>query len=269
MKNYGGELIRGFNVVFNLPAERNQKLKEVVELVDKDTETRQYLDCSNVTSIDRLGYNDHGYTHSKIVANIGLKIFRILAERLEPGVVKNYGLGREDAEVIVVLASVLHDVGMAVHREKHVEHGTAIGFHLLNRLIKHLYSEGERAIMVSETLHAMGSHEVGISPLTLEGGVVSIADALDMADGRARIPFSRGQVDIHSVSAMAIENVEIRKGEDGELLYIKIKMSNSAGIFQIDGLLKERIENSGLKDYIRVDAEITGKEKSIIKKIKL
>jgi hypothetical protein len=47
-------------------------------------------------------------------------------------------------------------------------------------------------------------------------------------------------------------------------------MSNSAGIFQIDELLKNRIENSGLQKYIHVTAEITGKkEKKIIRKFEI
>lgn len=44
-------------------------------------------------------------------------------------------------------------------------------------------------------------------------------------------------------------------------------MSNSAGIFQIDELLKGKIENSGLENHIHVVAEITSeKERKIINK---
>ena len=41
--------------------------------------------------------------------------------------------------------------------------------------------------------------------LALEAGVVRLADALDMAQGRSRVPFEAGQVDIPSVSAAAID----------------------------------------------------------------
>ncbi|MGA9387345.1 MAG: phosphohydrolase, partial [Candidatus Bathyarchaeia archaeon] len=78
----------------------------------------------------------------------------------------------------------------------------------------------------------------------------------DMEKGRARIPFEAGKVDIHSVSALSIEKVDIHEG-DKTPVTIKIKMSNSAGVFQIDELLKPRIENSGLRNYIHVVAEIT------------
>lgn len=258
-------------MTFNIPYNQNEKLRKVVEFIDEDAEIRQYMDCANVTAIDRLSYNDHGYTHSKIVSNIALKMLRILSKNsVIPNIVKDYKLTEEEAEVVVVLASVLHDIGMAIHRKNHVEYGIALGFYLLNKILADVYPEKERAIIVSETLHAMSAHELGIEPLTMESGIVTIADALDMAGGRARIPFSKGKVDIHSVSAMAIDSVEIQEGKGEEPLQIKIKMGNSAGIFQIDELLKGRVEKSGLKDYIRIEAEITGEaEKSIVKKIEI
>jgi metal-dependent HD superfamily phosphatase/phosphodiesterase len=90
-----------------------------------------------------------------------------------------------------------------------------------------------------------------------------------MEQGRARIPFEAGKVDIHSVSALSIERVELQEGKEKPII-IKITMSNSAGVFQIDELLKPRIENSGLQDYIHVVAEITGeKERKIIEKFEI
>ncbi len=106
-------------------------------------------------------------------------------------------------------------------------------------------------------------------PLTMEAGVVGIADALDMEAGRARIPFKSGKIDIHAVSALSIEKVEILEGKEKPVT-IKITMSNSAGVFQIDELLKPRIEKSGLREYFHVVAEITGeKESKIIEKFEL
>jgi hypothetical protein len=92
-----------------------------------------------------------------------------------------------------------------------------------------------------------------------------------MEAGRARIPFQSGKVDIHSVSALSIEKVDIELGENGlKSINIKIKMSNSAGVFQIDELLKPRIVNSGLENFFHVIAEITGeKETKIIEKFEI
>lgn len=87
--------------------------------------------------------------------------------------------------------------------------------------------------------------------------MVRVADALDMAKGRSRIPFEAGHVDIHSVSAAAIDAVEIRPGEQKPVC-ISIKMNNAAGLFQLDTLLKEKLHGSGLEPYIEIAAEIQG-----------
>jgi len=112
-------------------------------------------------------------------------------------------------------------------------------------------------------LHAIVAHEVPNKPLTVEAGIVGIADALDMEAGRARIPFQAGKVDIHAVSALSIKKVEVVEGGK-KAITVKIKMSNSAGVFQIDELLKPRIAISGLKDYFHVVAEITGEQETRI-----
>jgi hypothetical protein len=46
-------------------------------------------------------------------------------------------------------------------------------------------------------------------------------------------------------------------------------MSNSAGIFQIDNLLKEKLRHSGLAEYFEIRAEIAGEEKKLIERYEL
>jgi hypothetical protein len=120
-------------------------------------------------------------------------------------------------------------------------------------------------ILRGEILHCVISHTSGIIPQTLEAGIVKVADALDMEKGRARIPFHTGSVNIHSVSAMAIDKVEVKSGAE-KALDIEITMNNSAGIFQIDNLLRERLEESRLRNDISVAVMISGAEKKIIQK---
>jgi metal-dependent HD superfamily phosphatase/phosphodiesterase len=260
--------------VFNVPYKDNQKLKQIVEKVKQDRKLNTYWRCSNVMAIERLGYTDHGPTHVKIVANLGLKILRILIEKqVKPSIVKDYNMKNEDAEVVVFLGSIMHDLGMIVVRNHHEMYGGIIALEFLERCLNPAYSEEERAIITSEVLHAIVTHEYTgpktNKPLTVEAGIVGIADALDMEAGRARIPFKAGKVDIHAVSAMSIEKVEIIENQEKPVT-IKITMSNSAGVFQIDELLKPRIETSGLQEYFHVIAEITGeKERKIITKFEI
>lgn len=238
--------------------------------VRKDTRLWTFWKCSNVMAIDRMGYTDHGPTHVKIVANSALKILRILINhKVVPSIVKNYGMKNEDAEVVVVLGSIFHDLGMIVTRGAHEQISALLSAQFLDRHLPRVYSEEEGAIVTSEVLHAVVTHEQPRKPLTVEAGVVSIADALDMEEGRARIPFEAGKIDIHSVSALSIQRVEIIEGKEKPIT-VKITMSNPAGVFQIDQLLKPRIENSGLKDFIHVVAEITGeKERKILEKLEI
>jgi metal-dependent HD superfamily phosphatase/phosphodiesterase len=218
-------------------------------------------------AIDRLGFTDHGPTHVKIVSNLALKLLRILIKhQIVPSIVKNYGMQNEDAEVVVVLGSIFHDLGMAVMRDQHEVYGALLALGFIEKYLQSIYPDDERTIICSEVLHSITSHEEPHKPLTIEAGIVRIADALDMEEGRARIPFQAGKIDIHSVSALAIEKVDIQEGEEKPVI-VRIRMSNSAGIFQIDELLKPRIQNSGLQNYIHVFAEITWeKERRIIEK---
>ena len=249
---------------FHLPSLDNAKLRTIIEQVEKDCRLNTFWRCSNVMAIDRMGYTDHGPTHVKIVANLGLKLIRILVENdVTPSVVKDYGMKNEDAEVIVVLGSIFHDLGMVVMREEHEIFGALLAKEFIDKFLQRIYNEEERAIMSSEILHAIVTHEDPRKPLTVEAGVVRIADALDMEKGRARIPFQAGNVDIHSVSALSIEKVTVSKG-DKKPIMVRIIMSNSAGVFQIDELLKPRIENSGLSQYINVIAEVTKEKESRI-----
>jgi uncharacterized protein len=256
--------------VFNIPFHGNVRLKRVMDNVKADVRLRTFWRCSNVMAMERMGYTDHGPTHVKIVANLSLKLLRILvAQKVEPSIVKDYGMKVEDAEVVVVLGSIFHDLGMVVIRNDHEKYGVILAREFIERCCAPVYSEEERAILCSEVLHAIVAHERPNKPLTVEAGIVGIADALDMEAGRARIPFQAGKVDIHAVSALSIEKVEVVEGGTKPIT-IKIRMSDSAGVFQIDELLKPRIEISGLKDYFHVVAEITGeRETRIIEKFEI
>jgi metal-dependent HD superfamily phosphatase/phosphodiesterase len=256
--------------VFNLPSRGNVKLERVIENVKHDVKLRTFWKCANVMAIDRMGYTDHGPTHVKIVANMALKLLRILIDKqVKPSVVRNYGMGNDDAEVVVVLGSILHDLGMVVIRHHHEMYSAMLAPEFIERCLTHVYSGEERAIITSEVLHCIVAHERPNVPLTIEAGIVGIADALDMEAGRARIPFKSGKIDIHAVSALSIEKVEIAEGGKKPIT-INIRMSNSAGVFQIDELLKPRIEISGLQEYFHVVAEITGeKETRIIDKFEI
>jgi metal-dependent HD superfamily phosphatase/phosphodiesterase len=211
--------------------------------------------------------SDHGPVHLQIVSNIALRLLRLLVENnVEVSAVTHHHLPVEDAEVIVALASLLHDIGISIHRVDHELYSLFLATPKLKELLEGIYDIPTQTIIISEILHAIISHRVDGRPLTLEAGIVRVADALDMAEGRSRIPFEAGMVNIHSVSASAIERIKIEKGEL-KPVRIAVLMNNSAGIFQVDELLKNKLAGSGLEPYVEVEATIEGEtEKKLIHK---
>jgi metal-dependent HD superfamily phosphatase/phosphodiesterase len=248
-----------------VPPRANRKLAALLERVNEDKQLKGWWHASNVNAVKRLEINDHSWVHIQIVANIALKLLRQLTKHgVEPAVVRDYGMTRDDAEVVVVLGALLHCVGMAIHREGHEDWSLFLSEPKLRQLLDGLYEDPDLTVISSEVLGAITSHRDYGHPLTLEAGIVRVADALDMAKGRSRIPFEHGRVSIHSLSAAAIESVAIKDGVATPVL-IEITMNNSSGVYQVDELLKAKLRGSGLEPYVEVIAHIdTESEKSLI-----
>jgi metal-dependent HD superfamily phosphatase/phosphodiesterase len=239
-----------------LPWRANRRLRELVGRVNGDLQLRTWWHVANVNAVKRMEINDHSWVHIQIVANIALKLLRQLARRgVEPALVRDYGMTQEDAEVVVVLGGFVHCVGMAIHRDRHEDWSLFLAEPKCRELLDGLYEEPELTVVVSEVLQAVTAHREGGHPLTLEAGIVRVADALDMAKGRSRIPFERGSASIHAVSAAAIDAVTISNGESRPVL-IEVVMNNPAGLYQVDELLKRKLRGSGLEPYVEVVARI-------------
>jgi len=248
-----------------LPVRGNRKLRRLMDRVNEDKQLKGWWHVSNVNAVVRMEINDHSWVHIQIVANIGLKILRQLFKHgVEPSAVRDYGLEREDAEVIVTLSALLHCVGMSVHRHGHEDFSLFLAEPKMRELLDGIYEEPELTVVISEVLQAITSHRSDGQPLALEAGILRVADALDMAEGRSRIPFEHGRVSMHSLSAAAIDDVAITDGE-GRPVMIEITMNNSSGLFQVDGLLKAKLRGSGLEPYVEVIAHIdTEAEKRLV-----
>ena len=257
-------------VTMNVPDRHNPRLHRVMDLVNQDDDLYALWIAANVNAVERLGMTDHGPVHVKIVMNIAVRMLRLLLDAgVEPSVTTNYGLPPEDAEVVVALAALLHDVGMSIHRTGHEEFSLFIAKGKLDEMLPQIYERRASTIMRSEVLHAIIAHRSGGLPLTLEAGVVRIADALDMAKGRSRIPFSAGSLSIHSISAQAIEAVTIEKGEERPIR-LTVEMSNSAGVFQLDQLFREKLKGSGIEEYVEVEGRMEGEtEKRLFQQFRL
>jgi uncharacterized protein len=248
-----------------VPVRGNRKLRALVDRVNDDRQLKGWWHVANVNAALRMEINDHSWVHIQIVANIALKLLRQLVKHgVEPSLVRDYGYERDDAEVVVTLGALLHCVGMAVHRDGHEDFSLFLAEPKMRELLDGLYDEPDLTVICSEVLQAITSHREYGKPLTLEAGIVRVADALDMAQGRSRIPFEHGRVSIHSLSAAAIDEIEIGDGQAAPI-GIEILMNNSSGIYQVDGLLKAKLRGSGLEPYVEVTAHIdTEAEKRLV-----
>jgi uncharacterized protein len=239
------------------PTRGNRRLEGFLASVNGDQRVRAWWYMAQITS-ERLGMSDHSWVHVQVVLNIALRLLRLLVKGgIEPAMVSDHGMKDRDAEVVVAGGALLHDVGMSIHRVDHEAFSLFLVADRLDGLLADSYEEPERTVMIAEIMHAIIGHRRRGEPYTLEAGVVRVADALDMAQGRSRIPIEGGSFGIHALSAAAIDEVRIEAGEERPVK-VEIEMNNSAGIFQVDDLLATKLRGTPLEGHVEVIAQVKG-----------
>src|SRR5215207_7051713 len=242
-------------VRIKVPTRGNRCLEGFLDAANADDQLKAWWHVAQVNA-NRLGMSDHSWIHIQIVVNIALRLFRLLNRRgVEPDTVRVHGMRAQDAEVVIAAGCLLHDSGMSIHRTDHEAYSLFLAADKLGHLLDGVHDEPERSVIAAEAMHTIIGHRRRGDPFTVEAGIVRVADALDMAQGRSRLPFESGRPNIHSLSAAAIERVQIEPGEE-KAVRIEIDMNNSAGVFQVDELLATKLRGSGLEEQIEVIARI-------------
>ena len=232
----------------------DERVNEMLTFVANDTEIQTYLEAQNVNPVARKGYNDHGAKHIEIVRNRALCLYDLLkADGVPFNGASEQGLAEADEAVIVALAATLHDIGHVVHRDEHPYYSIPLAADVLDRILPNFYDTAECVRMKGEILHAILCHHTEEDPLTTEAGVIRVADALDMERGRSRMPYEMGGRGINTISSQAIREVSLMKG-NGTPVLVEIEMTNAAGVFQVDNLLKAKLHDSGLEELVRIVA---------------
>ena len=231
------------------------KTRRLWETLVNDAETRTNWDMANYMAVNKLGYNDHGMTHGIITSTNAVRIFDLLVGAgVKPDVALSGAGDLDDACLVAAVATLLHDIGNQVHRKYHELLGVGLARDLLDRLMPELYPEVDQRIELRAfILNAILTHDFDPPPLTFEGGVVGVADGTDVTKGRGRKAFDLGKIDIHSVSALAIDEVRLGPGQDVPV-EITVVMNNSAGIFQIEDTLTRKVVRGPLAKWITVTA---------------
>ena len=231
------------------------KTQRMWEMLVSDPEAHSNWDMADYMAVNKLNYNDHGMTHAIVVGTNSIRIFDLLVEAgVAPDVVTSGAGDVDDACLVTAVSTLLHDIGNQVHRQHHEMMGAVLARGMLDRLMPEIYPDMEQRIELRAfILHAILSHDFDPPPLTFEAGVVAVADGTDVTKGRGRKAFDLGKVDIHSVSALAIDEVHIAAGKNTPV-EITVVMNNSAGIFQIEDTLTKKVVKGPLAKWITVTA---------------
>ena len=224
-------------------------------------------DMSDYIAVTKMGYNAHGDIHAKIVTANALKMLDLLHEAgVQPDIVNASqetsesrnpveGGDVDDAHLIILLSGLLHDIGNQVNRSNHNLHSEILARPILDKLLTAIYSdERKKGIIRGFILHCIYTHMEDTPSYTIEASLVKVADGTDMTKGRERIPFEMGNVNINCVSAMSIREVEIVKGRE-KPIGIKINMTNSAGVFQVEEILYKKLVAGVAGKYVEITAQ--------------
>ncbi len=240
---------------------------ELVNYLFADEELQEIQEYANNVSIRRLGYNDHGPVHMRQVVGNAIKMLNILHDfgiktSLEDEEVGSF----EDSMCAVILAGLLHDVGMSIGRQGHEEMSALLSQPIIERTLMHMFPNDlhKRVVIRSMATEAIIGHMSSHKIHSIEAGILLIADGCDMTKGRARIPLAINTApkvgDIHKYSANAIKWIGIHHGER-KPIKIDIEMTAEVGFFQIEEVLLEKINASPAKKFVELYAGVEGEER--------
>lgn len=246
--------------------QNNPKCLELVNYLFKDAELQEMQDYANNVSIKRLGYNDHGPVHMRQVTANAIKMLNILHEAGIQTSLEREEIGCfEDSMCAVILAGLMHDLGMMIGREGHEQMSVTLAKPIIERAVMHIFPDDlyRRTVIKSVAIEAIIGHMASRKIHSIEAGIILIADGCDMTKGRARIPLILNTApkvgDIHKYSANAIDRIRIHRGEN-KPIRIDVQMSGEVGFFQIEEVLITKINMSPSKQFVELYAGVEGEE---------
>ncbi|SEI69473.1 hypothetical protein SAMN04488058_101364 [Deinococcus reticulitermitis] len=241
------------------------------DLLRADPEALAHWDMANYVTMRKLGYNDHGRVHAFITGAASMAITELLlGAGVKPDLMDS-GIGdADDVFLTVILGTMLHDIGNQVHRVGHEAFGVALALPVLDRILGPLYPDPfKRTKVRSFILSSIDCHDLNPAPLTIEGGITAVADGTDITKGRGRKAFALGSVDIHSISALAVDEVVIRGGRHTPVM-IDVTMNNSGGIFQVEEVLAPKVIRTPMRPYVELRATVRPEgEAPILSRVRL
>ena len=240
---------------------------ELVKYLFQDEELQELQEYANNVSIRRLGYNDHGPVHMRQVCSNAIKMLNILHEAGIQTSLEQEEIGTfEDSMCAVILAGLMHDLGMSISRQGHEKMSAMLCLPILDRTLMHMFPNNlhKRVVIKAMAIECIVGHMSSHKIHSIEAGIILIADGCDMTKGRARIPLAINTTprvgDIHKYSANAITRIKIMKGER-KPIKIDIGMTGDVGFFQIEEVLLAKINVSPSKQFVELYAGVDGQDR--------
>ncbi|WP_048151079.1 HD domain-containing protein [Palaeococcus ferrophilus] len=243
-------------------------LAEIQQLMDNDElyalyedayfKYKPYFDTTNYIVLNVYGFNDHGPIHVLLTTRRALELLGIIKKFGIETTAEKLGKPFEWSRFIVAFGALFHDVGNMIHRSPHYQFSVFLAEPIVEELVK-AFAEDDSLLLKALTLNAIYTHDEAVPCTTIEGSLVTIADGCDMEAGRSRLVHKKDKVDIHAVSALAIERVEIKEGDEEQPILIEITMKHPAGIFQVDEILTKKVKSSLLSGRVKLRIQ-TGEE---------
>jgi hypothetical protein len=114
---------------------------EIMEYIISDKEIQILQDYANVVSIKRLGYNDHGPVHMRKAALNAVLMFDLLQKANIKFNLEKEHLGKsEDSKVAIIIAAMIHDIGMTVSRQGHEFMSVNLAIPIIERILGEFYN---------------------------------------------------------------------------------------------------------------------------------
>jgi len=237
-------------------------IKKAYDALANDPEVQELWVMSNVMAVKRLKYNDHGPVHAQIAAGASLMLYDLLIKSgIKPTLIRDGVVdGIKYTWLVPLYGALLHDIGNSIHRDLHEKLGSILAKPLIDKALEKLIDDHRLRIRLrQEIMHSIHCTAYDVDCLTIEAGCVKVGDGLDMAEGRARVPYRMGSVNIHSVSALSIKRVEIMGGSRTPIKIV-VHMNELAGVFQVDEVLMPKLKSTPLRNLVEVGVIVDGRE---------
>ncbi|NJE25951.1 HD domain-containing protein [Thermococcus sp. MV5] len=238
-----------------------QLLGEIKKLLENDElyslyettyrEYKHYFDTTNYIVLNIYRFNDHGAIHVLLTTRRALEALNILKRFGIKTTAEQLGKSFEWSKFIVAFGALFHDIGNMIHRDNHYQFSVLLAEPMVDDLAKKFEKE-DWLLLKALTLNAIYTHDEAVPCTTIEGSCVTIADGCDMEEGRSRLAYKKDKVDIHAVSALAIDKVEIKEGDHEAPILVEAWMKHLAGIFQVDEILTKKVKSSLLSGRVRI-----------------